>query len=644
MHRRRPRGWLMLALLLLLLATGRAWPAAAQSQPPAQQPGAGGSTQPASPDADAQAEAEAEAARERHRHTDPYLQYVQNAEVRISQLELGDFPTVRAFVSVTDGTGVLLRSLTEQDFTVTENDVPAAEVRFANREQLNLPLAIQLVLDISGSMDVVVDEDTGETALDMAKQAVRDFVGQLEPRDRVGLITFSDAAISEVPLGTDRNALLRELDNLTAWGQTSLWDAIFVGMEELASDPQPARRALVVLSDGWDNKSLESPPTILQWYQNEALDNNIGFSIYTLGLGPEIDRGSLDDIASRTGGLYLESPTADQLADVYEDILKQIQSEYLLEWESPAASKPGQIIDVSIDITPVQSSKPGTYTYRSPGLSAALGRALLPGLITIGVLIAILVIATIYRISRRVWVTVMITPLEGKDYAVGMDGAAIGSLESCEIRLRGDPALLPLHAALYESADGFVLEAVDAQSPIICGGQLLAKKLLRSGDRFTLGTTNFVFNERVSRPGDGDSVLAEHVTDLHAQAPLTEEAQQAAAGTSTPAAAQAAVQATERKVPAALVAASGPYSGQRFELTEGETAIGRTEGQITLGNDSQISRKHCTISISAGRATVTDNGSTNGTVLNGNRCQPGMPQPLWTGDVLRLGQGEYRAE
>ncbi|MBN2083512.1 VWA domain-containing protein [bacterium] len=624
------RDWIWYAALLALIAALTPIWVQAQQQS-GQQPGT-------TPAAAAAADDEEEEQLEHQRHSDPYLKYVQNAEVRISQLELGDFPTVRAFVSVADEGGVLIRSLTEQDFTVTENDVPAAEVRFGNREELNLPLSIQLVVDISSSMDVEVDHVTHATALDLAKQAVRDFVQQLGPLDRVGLITFSDAAIREVRMTTDHQDLIRAVDKLTAWGQTALWDATFSGMEELVDDETPSRRALIVLSDGWDNKSVESPLTILDWYEAEALDNNIGFSIYTLGLGPDVDRGALGNIATRTGGLYMDSPTADQLADVYQDILNQIQSEYLLEWDSPGESQPGQIIDVSIGITPVQSFTPGDYTYRSPGLTAALRRALLPGLITIGVLIAILVIATIFRISRRVWLTVMITPLEGKDYAVPSDGADIGTLESCEIRLPGDPALLPLHASLRESADGYVLAVVDPQSPIICGGMLLAKKLLRHGDRFTLGTTEFIFSERVSRPGDGEFILAEHVTDLEAPQQLSEEAQLAAAAGEDPAA------AVERQVPAKLTAQSGPHAGVSVNLTEGETVIGRTEGQLKLSSDNQVSRKHCVITLAGGRATLTDPGSTNGTRINGKPCQPGMSVPVYAGDVLGIGSGEYRLE
>jgi len=235
---------------------------------------------------------------------------------------------------------------------------------------------------------------------------------------------------------------------------------------------------------------------------------------------------------------------------------------------------------------------------------------------------------------------VMITPLEGKDYAVGGYGAEIGTLESCEVRLPADPAMLPLHASLQESADGFVLVATDPQSPIIMGGQLLARKLLRSGDRFTLGTTEFVFNERVLRPGDGEAVLAEHVAETEQPAPLTEEAQLAMQEGGPVAAAEA----VQRQLPRRLVAISGPHAGLTAELTDGDNVIGRQEGSIQLGADNQVSRRHCVIALSTSGAMLTDPGSTNGTRVNGRPCQPGIAQAVWAGDVLGIGSGEYRLE
>lgn len=567
--------------------------------------------------------------------TDQTLQYMQNVGVRVSQLEISGFPTVRAFVSVTDQNSVLVRTLKEGNFTVTENNKPVENLRFGNRDELNLPLAIQFVVDISGSMGVELD-DKGTTPVTLEIEAIRQFVTQLKPQDRIGLIVFSDAARSVVPLTTDHQQLLRELDQLTGWGQTTLYDGLMLGMESLLTDVTPARRALIVLSDGLDNRSLETPQTVLQFYDDNVMKENRGFSVYALGLGQDIDRVGLGEIARRTGGMYSDSPTPQDLANVYQNILQQIQNEYLLEYESPAPSTPGQIIDVSVSISGVASMQPGKYTYRSPGLTKALARAFWPGLITVAVLLAILIIATIFKAARRVWITVMITPLEGKDVGIGISGADFGTLESCEVRVPGDPAMLPLHASLRESADGYVLAATDPASPIMIGDRLLARKLLRSGDRFTLGYTAFVFNERVARPGGGSELPAEQLlADLQPQSQLTEAAQLAAvAGQPAPAA---------RKTPTALVGVSGPLAGQRFVLVQGENVIGRTEGAIRPA-DSQVSRRHCVITLAAGVATLVDPGSTNGTRLNGARCQPGMAQAVWAGDMLGVGTGEYRLE
>jgi VWFA-related protein len=543
-------------------------------------------------------------------------------KVRVSQLEVGAFPVVRAFVSVLDQNGALIKTLRAENFTVQENGTGVAEVRFANREQLDLPLSIMIIVDISGSM---------EPSIQLEKDAVRQFVGQLAERDRAGLITFSDAALPQVPIGTDHEEVLRRVDQMVAFGQTALWDAIYLGMEQLLQDPTPARRAMIVLTDGLDNRSLETPQTILQYYDENALKKNQGFSVYTLGLGEDIDRGSLSAVALHTSGQYVDSPTADDLARVYQDILSQIQSEYLLEYDSPITSTPGQIIDVSVGLTGVQGFEPGKYTYRSPGLSKALARALWPGLITIIALLIILILATIYKLTRRVWLTVMLTPLEGKDYVIGLHGADIGTLESCQIRVRHDPAMLDRHASLVETADGYLLSAIDPQSPVVMHGSLLARKLLRHGDRFTLGTTRFVFNEKALRAGEGEALPAEFLTA--APAPQITEAAQAA-GKPEP----------QRQPPKALVGLSGPYAGQRFTLAQGDNVIGRSEGSIVLGADGQVSRRHCVIVLALHGATAADLGSTNGTRLNGAPLQPGLAQPAHAGDELALGAGAYRLE
>ncbi len=94
-----------------------------------------------------------------------------------------------------------------------------------------------------------------------------------------------------------------------------------------------------------------------------------------------------------------------------------------------------------------------------------------------------------------------------------------------------------------------------------------------------------------------------------------------------------------------LIATSGTYSGTIFPITGGFIDIGRDPGNgVPMPNDTNTSRKHATISGGNGQFTLTDNGSSNGTFLNGVRA-PGMtPQPLRQGDEIQVGMTRFRFE
>src|SRR6202008_1787742 len=84
--------------------------------------------------------------------TDPFLKYAEDVVLRITQLDLRDFPTVRLFATAEDNQKIPIRTLQEHDFVLKENKVEVAGLHFANRDQLDLPLSIMFVVDISGSM------------------------------------------------------------------------------------------------------------------------------------------------------------------------------------------------------------------------------------------------------------------------------------------------------------------------------------------------------------------------------------------------------------------------------------------------------------------------------------------------------------
>jgi hypothetical protein len=89
-----------------------------------------------------------------------------------------------------------------------------------------------------------------------------------------------------------------------------------------------------------------------------------------------------------------------------------------------------------------------------------------------------------------------------------------------------------------------------------------------------------------------------------------------------------------------LVALDGPYAGQSFPITGPSVTIGRDAGRdIVLSLDQSVSRRHARIEEQAGVHVIVDEGSSNGTFVNGVRI---TMQSLAPGDVIQIGAGSYR--
>jgi pSer/pThr/pTyr-binding forkhead associated (FHA) protein len=91
-----------------------------------------------------------------------------------------------------------------------------------------------------------------------------------------------------------------------------------------------------------------------------------------------------------------------------------------------------------------------------------------------------------------------------------------------------------------------------------------------------------------------------------------------------------------------LVGIAGPYTGQVFPLTLAELGIGRDPSQeLPLTADATASRRHARFLMTPSGWVVRDEGSSNGTWVNGVRVQE---QPLFPGDTVRVGGTQLRFE
>ncbi|GAA3311888.1 FtsK/SpoIIIE domain-containing protein [Arthrobacter ramosus] len=98
-----------------------------------------------------------------------------------------------------------------------------------------------------------------------------------------------------------------------------------------------------------------------------------------------------------------------------------------------------------------------------------------------------------------------------------------------------------------------------------------------------------------------------------------------------------------------LLVHAGPAAGMVIPLERGTYGIGRSNADICLP-DPDVSRVHAVLTISETAVTITDNGSANGTVVDGRKVRSA---PLSTASRIRcggsvmsivFGDGEYGAE
>ncbi|MFC9625144.1 FHA domain-containing protein [Streptomyces sp. NPDC056930] len=101
-------------------------------------------------------------------------------------------------------------------------------------------------------------------------------------------------------------------------------------------------------------------------------------------------------------------------------------------------------------------------------------------------------------------------------------------------------------------------------------------------------------------------------------------------------------EAADDAVPAQLHVVAGPDAGGVHLLHGGRIRIGRSADADVPLDDPDVSRLHCTVTVSAdGLVSVADLGSTNGTLLDGTAVRD-RPVRLKPGALLRLGESTLR--
>ena len=242
-----------------------------------------------------------------------------NAPDFVDQLKI---QFVELYTTVTGRRGEFVEDLTTADFTVSEDGVPQEVRRFERMR--DLPIRAGLVIDTSLSMLTSLHE--------VKEAAYRFFERVLTPRDRAALVTFSDEPKLAVRFTSDKEVLAGGLAGLEAEGETALYDSIIFSLHYFSG--LKGKRAIIVLTDGEDSTSHYSYEDVIEFARRT------GVAVYVIGLdlaSKQSDvRLRMRQLAAETGGELFLIDNAGQLGKVYEDIERELRSQYLIAYQSSA--------------------------------------------------------------------------------------------------------------------------------------------------------------------------------------------------------------------------------------------------------------------------------------------------------------------
>jgi hypothetical protein len=141
-------------------------------------------------------------------------------------------------VIATDRAGIYVPDLTREEFTIFEDGVKQDVAVFAT---VSAPFHVVLMLDTSAST---------QEKLRLIREAAKAFVDQLQPADRVKVISF-DEVVRDLNEFTNDRYLLAAAINKTKTGEgTKLYDAVELALNTLRLIK--GRKAVVLFTDGVD--------------------------------------------------------------------------------------------------------------------------------------------------------------------------------------------------------------------------------------------------------------------------------------------------------------------------------------------------------------------------------------------------------
>ena len=268
-------------------------------------------------------------------------------------------------VSVTDRTGRIVSGLAKSDFQVVEDGEPQEIVSFSAAEA---PFNVALLIDTSRSTRGV---------LDIIRNTAFGFIKQLQPQDRVLIVTFDEGVNFHGDFTNDRRQLQRAINGVKSGLLTGIYDAITRTINEKLS-PLKGRKAIVIFSDGADTLSRRAT------YESTVdLVSRSGVLVYSVQYRKNVYPGDqdrvkaemerqriatnfLDALARQSGARRLPAERIDNSESTFALIAEELRHQYTLEYYSTNDKKDGSYRTITVKLKRNDLAVRARQGYRAP--------------------------------------------------------------------------------------------------------------------------------------------------------------------------------------------------------------------------------------------------------------------------------------
>jgi Ca-activated chloride channel family protein len=276
-------------------------------------------------------------------------------------------------VIVTDPRGTIIKGLRPQDFELLDEGKPQEIAHFSQDE---IPLAIALVVDVSGSMSEIIGP---------LRKALAASLRTLKQEDLVALISFHGTAKVEIGFSRDFEAITHKIGKLRSSGGTNINEAIYDSARLLQEEAPRARRVIILVSD-MVGSYHGGKPAMQQLIESEATLFCIrvpsGFQPNVAAYQAIVDElkalGIIEDLtlpatpaevwATASGGVVLNVFRKEGMQIAVEHLIQMLRTRYTLGFYPNPPGKPASIrqLKVQPNNDQIKSILPGTIvTFRN---------------------------------------------------------------------------------------------------------------------------------------------------------------------------------------------------------------------------------------------------------------------------------------